>query len=485
MSTPASSAERVVLDALGAAVRALPHETAGAPVALAYSGGLDSCVLLDAAVRVLGAERCVALHVHHGLSAAADAWLSHCEATARKLGVRFEAARVELQARDELGVEASAREARYAALETLCVKYSAQTLWLAQHADDQAETVLLQLLRGAGVAGMAAMAPAYRPGSGEVLRLRPFLALQRTQLEAYAAARGLQWVEDESNADTRFARNALRLDVLPALATHFPGYREALARTAQHAAAAQVLLDQLAEGDWQQARLDQGRSLSRASLLTLDDARGANLLRYWMRVCGLPGASAARLGNMMRQLREAGATHALRIAHAGYELRLYRDAVQWVEASSDANGDGDFMETSADELHSPLDVSAALPERLLVWQGEEVWRVPGWRGSFVFAPCEAGAADGVPESLLRAAPLLARARRGGERLRPHLAGPSRSLKNLYQEQGVPVWLRDGPLLYAGAQLVFVAWLGANRGELPAAAEGAWRRIEWRPDLQIA
>ncbi|CAN0621917.1 tRNA(Ile)-lysidine synthase [Burkholderia multivorans] len=461
------SADRVVLDAVGVALSDVPP---GARIAIAYSGGLDSSVLLDAAVRIAGASRCIALHVHHGLSPNADAWAAHAEASATALGVGFDAMRVDVPRASGAGIEASARESRYRALDAMCERHGAAVLWLAQHADDQAETVLLQLLRGAGIAGLAAMAPRYRPAGAPVERVRPLLRLLRAQLERYAAARALDWIDDESNADTRFARNALRIDVLPALAAHFPGFRDALGRAAQHAAAAQRLLDDLAALDFDVAARDAGRALSRAALVALDDERGANLLRFWMRSLGLPGASAARLANMMRQLREAHDAHALRVDHAGQCLRLYRDMVFW-----DAGG---RIETAEDGS------GPARPASTCAWDGQEVWHLPAWRGTYVFEPAAPGDADAVPETLLRAAPLVARAREGGERLRAEPSRPSRTLKNLFQERGVPAWQRDVPLLYAGGRLLYVPGLGVN-GEGAAPDGAAWRRIEWRPDLLIA
>ncbi|MCW5119567.1 tRNA lysidine(34) synthetase TilS [Burkholderia cenocepacia] len=466
------SADRAVLDAVGVALSGLPPD---AHIAIAYSGGLDSTVLLDAAVRVAGASRCVALHVHHGLSANADAWVAHAEAEAARLGVAFESMRVDVPRDSGLGIEATARERRYAALDAMGERHGVATLWLAQHADDQAETVLLQLLRGAGIAGLAAMAPRYRPDGVSIERVRPLLRLLRAQLERYAEQHALAWIDDESNGDTRYARNALRLDVLPALAVHFPGFRDALGRAAQHAAAAQRLLDDLAELDFAVAARDDGRALSRDALIGFDDTRGANLLRFWMRRLGLPGASAARLANMMRQLRAAHDAHALRVDHAGQCLRLYRDVVYW-EA-------GDSSEPADDGTGTPH------PEAALAWDGQEVWHLPGWRGTFVFAPADAGSADAVPEALLRGARLAARARAGGERMRTSPGGPGRTLKNLFQERGVPAWQRDVPLLFAGDRLIYVPRLGVNRDiDVPDGATSgaaAWRRIEWRADLLIA
>ncbi|WP_321946949.1 tRNA lysidine(34) synthetase TilS [Paraburkholderia sp. J10-1] len=472
---PESDAGRIILDALGVVLSALPND---ARIAIAYSGGLDSSVLLDAAVRAAGAARLIALHVHHGLSPNADAWLAHCEASARGHGVAFDARRVELARDDAGGVEAAARDARYRALDAMCAVHGVEVLWLAQHADDQAETVLLQLLRGAGLAGLAAMAPARASGNGAV-RMRPLLALLRTQLERYARAHGVQWIEDESNDDTRYARNALRHDVMPALSAHFPGYRDALARTAAHAAASQRLLDDLARIDLRDVGLDDASALSHTALVALDDPRALNVLRYWMRSLGLSAASAARLADMLRQLREVARddlnAHALRVDHAGHRLRAYRGIVTWQAAAvrEERAGEG--------ATHSRAPVS-------LKWRGEEIWRLPSWRGTYVFAPAAPDDPDAVPEHVLASAPLVARERSGGERLRDEAANVSRTLKNLFQTRGVPAWERDVPLLFTGETLLFVPRIGVNRsafGAAPGEPGVAWRRIEWREDLLIA
>ncbi len=459
-----------MIEALETAFAALP---ARARVAIAFSGGLDSSVLLDAAARVGGAARCVALHVHHGLSPHADQWLAHCDAFARARGVAFAAQRVELVRAAGASVEAAARDARYRALEAMCAQAGVAALWLAQHADDQAETVLLQLLRGAGLAGLAAMAPTRRPPGGGVERGRPLLHLLRAQLSQYAQQHTPGWIDDESNADTRYARNALRHDVMPALAIHFPGFRDALARTAAHAAAAQRLLDDLARIDFAAAQCGDDSALSRAALLALDDDRALNLLRYWIRSLGLPAASSARLRDALRQLREAREDGALRVDHAGQALRSYRGAIYW-EA-------GDSREP-ADETQF-----AERPASRLDWRGEAIWRLPQWRGTFLFIPAAPREPGAVPVALLHSAPLIACSRRGGERMRESGQSASRTLKNLFQARGVPAWKRDVPLLFVGERLLFVPRVGLNAGTLDAVSPpgDAYVRIEWREDLLIA
>ncbi|CAB3678368.1 tRNA lysidine(34) synthetase TilS [Paraburkholderia rhynchosiae] len=482
--TAESPADRLVREAVGVALAALP---ANARIAIAFSGGVDSSVLLDAAVRVAGPSHCLALHVHHGLSANADAWLAHCEAFARERGVEFAARHVDVPRDVGVSVEAAARDARYRALDALCAEHGVSSLWLAQHADDQAETVLLQLLRGAGLAGLAAMAPEFSPPGAAAARVRPLLHLLRAQLEQYASARNLRWIDDESNADTRYARNALRHEVTPALAVHFPGFRDALARTASHAASAQRLLDELARIDLETVSRDEGRALSHDALIALDDDRALNLLRYWMRLQGFIAASSARLGDALRQLREVaqfgsnGDGHRLRIDHAGHALRSYRGLVYW--EAGDSSDPADETALSARETSE------------LAWQGEATWRLPQWRGTFVFAAVDPAASDAarspdaIPVSVLQRALLSARSRRGGERMRMSDApgASSRTLKNLFQERGVPAWKRDVPLLYIGDELLFVPLLGVNRAALPAHVPltEARVRIIWREDLLIA
>jgi tRNA(Ile)-lysidine synthase len=470
--TPVS---RLVVEAVRAALVDVPST---ATFAVAFSGGLDSTALLDAAVRCAGQSRVIALHVHHGLSPNADAWAAHCAAFARSLGVVFASREVDIVREGGESLEAAARDARYRALDALCIEHGARALWLAHHADDQAETVLLQLLRGAGVAGLAAMAPQQRSDGTSAPRMRPLLHLLRAQLEHYAHERDLSWIDDESNADTRYARNALRHDVLPGLAVHFPGFRDALARTALHAASAQRLLDQLACIDMETAQREEG-ALALLPLLALDDERAINLLRYWIRSSGLPAASAARIGDMLRQLRDTASSrdgHALRIDHAGHCLRVYRDVLSWERGDS-----ADFPD---------FDEGAAEPRMasLLEWCGEIVWRLPQWRGTLVFEPVAASDSGAIPESVLRSGPLSARSRAGGERLRPTPEGPGRTLKNLFQERGVAAWKRDVPLVFVGEMLLFVPSIGVNcacLGNAQSTGEKGYRRIEWRPDMLMA
>ena len=217
------------------------------PIAIAYSGGLDSSALLHLAAT--SGRKLYAFHIHHGLSPNADAWEAHARTECERLGITFASRRVTLDDRSE----ASARKARYAALGALCTEHNVHLLLTAHHLDDQAETILLQLLRGAGPAGMSGMDAFNRAptllGTPDVLLARPLLQASRADLEEYVREHAIAHIEDESNADTRYARNALRHEVMPRLAEAFPGYQERFARSARHAQSAQRLLTEQAADD--------------------------------------------------------------------------------------------------------------------------------------------------------------------------------------------------------------------------------------------
>ncbi len=503
------SASHVVLQAFQAGWALLPQEQQEAGrFAIALSTGVDSTVLLHAAVSCLGASRCVALHVHHGLNVQADYWQMTAQTMAQRLQVPLATRRVIVNTASGQGIEAAAREARYSALSALCVQESASILLLGHHADDQAETVLLQLLRGAGLPGIAAMPEKpverewpYRaetaytahahaiekekqegdalrdPSVRSIIWLRPFLSISREQIHAYALEHRLCWNEDDSNTDTRYTRNALRHDVLPHIAKHFPTYRSAFARVARYAAQAQGLLDELAEIDMQslssarKADLEdahQARALSHTAFKTLlarSSARAVNVLRYWMRIEHIPPASSAWLQEASRQLEKH--TAAWQVRHGLFCLSIYKDTMRWERVSS--------LERSAVSPHPEYET--------LQWQGESEWPLLAWhaRVRFIRVPDHDPAA--IPAALLRSQPLTARQRGGGERIRLRPGAPSRTLKKCFQEAGVPAWQRALPLLYLGETLLFVPYIGANLGDIPPiTGEPAYSiRLEWHTE----
>jgi tRNA(Ile)-lysidine synthase len=294
------AASRKKSDSLKDAARTIlaRHLERGSRVRLGLSGGLDSIVLLSVLSQLRDDYPLSALHVHHGLSAQADEWARFCEQTCAQMDVPIETVRLILPTRMPEGVEAAARAARYAAL----IRPGADAVITAHHADDQVETVLFQLLRGGGPRALAAM-PEIRELSPNLPLLRPLLAFTRAELETYARLHGLLWVEDESNADPRYSRNALRHELLPALARFIPDYRERLLGSAQRMAEAAQLLDALAALDGAAAGLPN--SITSTGLAALPEARARNLLAYYLRLHGAPLPSPAHLAEMLRQLKEA------------------------------------------------------------------------------------------------------------------------------------------------------------------------------------
>ena len=415
--------------------RIASHVPDGARVCVAYSGGLDSSVLLDllARARDRRALDLTAVHVHHGLSPNADRWVAHCEARARALGVPLVVERVDVDRASPAGIEAAARAARYAAYARTGAPYIA----LAHHLDDQAETVLLQLLRGSGLKGLAAMAeclplsekPPSRwgpPAGTDATLLRPLLDVPREALREYAGARALEWIEDESNESMDMDRNALRRAIVPLLAERFPAWRVTLARSARHAASAERLLAQLAGAD-------VGEALSSQGLAGLDPDRQANALRFFLAAQGLAMPSEARLADIARQLAGARADARVRIGHDGRWIVRHRGVISVVDA---APVEGAWRQ----EWHGETEVAFGAP-----------------RGRVRFT---ASRGEGIALSAVRDGQWHFAAREGGERIRLEARRPTRTLKNLLQEHGVPAWQRPiMPLLFHGDELVWVPLVG--------------------------
>lgn len=292
------------------------------PLWLGLSGGCDSVVLLHLLVKQGFSGRLSAIHVHHGLSPNADAWASFCTAYCENLAVPLVIRHVAVEQKNGLGLEAAARQARYAAF----ADCAAGNLLLAQHRGDQAETVLFNLLRGSGVVGAAAM-PAERQ-FGALRLLRPLLGISRGEVEAYARANALRWVDDESNADTSLTRNFLRHETLTAVSQRFPAAESSLAQAASNFAEAVELLDDLAEMDWQFVR--DGDAAQLLPLRSLSLSRLKNLLRYRLRKLGWRVPVATRLDEFCRQLQTAAPDrHPILILPEG-KMRSGRGLLRWL-----------------------------------------------------------------------------------------------------------------------------------------------------------
>ncbi|SEO04312.1 tRNA(Ile)-lysidine synthase [Duganella sp. CF517] len=445
-------------------------EGEGGRIAIALSGGLDSSALLHLAHAYARAHGVAlyAFHVHHGLSANADAWLAHCGQACAALGVTFEARRVELVRKEKTGTEEAARKSRYAALGALCREHGVQLLFTAHHQDDQAETVLLQLLRGSGTAGLSGMDAANAApdllANPDVVMVRPLLPASRKQLAAYVAEHGIAYVNDESNDDPRFARNALRHKVMPALAEAFPGFQERFARSAQHAQSAQRLLTELAQQDL--ALCLDGDCIVIAKLRTLSTDRSYNLLRYWFGTRDLRMPSAAWLSEMLTQLLEARDGAQLLVTHPDCHVRRHRDRLHLTPKLADLEG------TREDEFDQTPGTSFA-------WTGETEMAFPAYGGVLHFDVAAAGA--GLDPDWLRGQKLVIEFRKGGERLKPAHNRPTRGLKYHYQALGIPAWERGRlPLVRADKQMLFAAGIGMDCNQLGDADEGAPRvTLRWQ------
>lgn len=417
-------------------------------IGIAYSGGLDSSVLLHLLCDYVAGSsvRLFAFHVHHGISPNADHWMAHCERESMRLGVNFDARRVQLGNCAQSGVEEAARLARYAALGELCRARGVPLLLTAHHVDDQAETVLLQLLRGSGVAGLSGMdtinAAPDLLGDGGHLIGRPLLAVTRAELEWLAAKRQISYIHDESNADTRYTRNTLRHHLMPVLAQHFPGFQERFARSAQHARSAQALLNELAASDFE--RCADGECLDTAQMQVLSRERVNNLLRYWFRWRGLRMPSTAWLDELRTQLLDAESDAQVCVTYPGHpdcQVRRYRNRLMVVPQA---------------------DLDAELVSQVFCWDGETRICFPGFGGSLHFDHVDPTAEGGVDAQWLRRRLLQLRYRRGGERLKLAIDRPTRTLKQHYQSLGIPVWERERlPLVFAGDKLLYAAGIGVN------------------------
>jgi tRNA(Ile)-lysidine synthase len=389
-----------------------------------------------------------AVHVNHGISPNAERWAAFCAELCSRAEVPLHVEAVDIGPYRDLGLEGAARAARYEVFSRI----DADFLILAQHRDDQAETLLLRLLRGAGPRGLASMASLRSLAGTRARLMRPLLDVPRTEIEAYARSQGLEWVEDESNADTVRQRNFLRHEVLPALEEQFPAAREAIARAAAHLGEARELLDAMAQADLERCR--DGKTVDVAALQAFSEARAKNALRYWFDTQGIEPLSAARLAELLRQLKDSRADAQASLASGKWEFHRYRDRL--------------YVQPAAPALH---------PEFSEVWNGENALPLLALGGVLKFKPEEG---RGLSVERLRAGRVTVRLRRGGERLQLDHRRPRRTLKNLFQERGVPPWHRDRlPLVYCDEALVSVPGIG-DACEFQAQPGEAGLIVTWEP-----
>ncbi len=411
---------------------------------VAFSGGLDSTVLLHALKSSTQASDVpiVAVHVDHDLQAESASWNAHCRSCAEGLGVEYRCRTVTVQLESGKGPEASAREARYTALHAE-LGYG-DWLLSAHHREDQAETLLLNLVRGSGPAGIAGIGAIRRFGPGWLAR--PLLDVTRADLQEFAESEGLQWVDDPSNQDRRFDRNFLRHDILPRLKSRWPDISARLQRSARHAGEASGLLANLAEIDLERLG-GRPERLPIDGLLELSAARQRNAIRHALRLLGLATPTAVQLARILNELIPAREDAQPLVTWPGASVRRYRNGLYLLpEKLVDAPPPGTVC---GNEI--------ALGTGLGVLQFE--------------SGAEHGLAEPVFEQGLRLG-----FRQGGEEFQPEGQAHTRKLKKLLQETGVVPWMRDRvPLLFSGERLVAVAdlWIAAGAAATPGVG------IRWR------
>jgi tRNA(Ile)-lysidine synthase len=464
------------------------HAVRGRRVAVGLSGGVDSVVLLDVLGRLRKDFRLAlsAVHVNHQISAHALEWEAFAKTLCQARGVALTMRRVKVP-RDGSGVEAAARNLRYEAYGGLEADFVA----LAHHLDDQVETFLLQLLRGAGAKGLAAMPVLrkYEDGTSkdEVRRLkaegtengakrdtssfivppspfdahpssfiphpcilRPLLEVTRDEIEAYAKTRKLEWIEDDSNADSRYDRNFLRNELLPRLEARFPAYRETLSRASRNLGDYSELAEELAALD---ARAFDDGVIPVESLRGLSDARALNVLRRLFASRGLPMPNRTRLEEALRQCRAAGAASEVHVSFGSHGLRCFRGQVGIVEESG----------------AMPVDWNTQ-------WDGRRELLLPAGLGVL---RARAALGEGIAARHFARQGATVRGRTGGERMRPAEDRPRRTLKNLLQETAVPPWERERmPLLFIGDALAWVPGIGVA-AEFRAASGEQGIMPEWK------
>jgi tRNA(Ile)-lysidine synthase len=462
----------------------------GDRLVVALSGGIDSVVLLHLLVPLSASMgfQLSAVHVDHGISANAGKWSAFCRELCYGMGILLETTRLKIERQPGTSLEAVARDRRYQVFATLQAEYVA----LAQHQDDQAETLLLQLLRGAGVKGLAAM-PLVRdlPLCGglrdeslvaearweshdaatprdRLRMLRPLLHVSRREIEDYARENALRWMVDESNEDASFDRNFLRSEVFPLLETRFPAYRATFSRASRHMAEASNLLDELAEADSAASLIREALHIEDLRRLSLPRAR--NLLRYMLARRGVVLPSTVKLDDILRQLVSSRCDANPHVIFGDIELRCFRGTIHVRKARKP----GQLWDASGGAV---LPAASIAP---VAWRGESELSLPHLGGILGFRRenrMENGGS--VHLAKLSEHPVTIRMRQGGERLRPDCNRPRRSLKNLLREAALPPWERDAlPLIFSGEHLVCVPGIGIDCAYQAAVGEPGLV-VEWR------
>lgn len=434
---------------LGKVLRGFPASTR---YCVAYSGGVDSHALLHALAALEPARSfptITAVHINHGLHREAGNWERHCAEVCNGLRIPLQILRVQACPNPGESPEAAARRARYQALRPLVRR--GEMLLTAHHQDDQAETLLLQLFRGAGPAGLAAM-PAYTP-FGEGWLGRPLLDVPRTALERYGRTQALNWVVDSSNADTRYDRNFVRHAVLPTLRPRWPSVARTIARAAANLRDVGHLLDALAQSDCEAVAGPRPGTLSRTRLIALPAERQRNALRFWLWSKGLPIPGRSHLERILHDVLASGEDANPCVHWPGVEVRRFRDALYGMRPVPPAA-------ESVTALAWDLRMTLELPQgRLEARPAQGLGLAARW--------CEGRSVE-------------VRFRRGGERCRPAGDRHARKVKKLLQEHDVPPWDRNRlPFVYLDGVLAAVADLWVCDPFAARVGEPGWQ-LCWKP-----
>ena len=407
---------------------------------LGLSGGVDSVVLLSvlASLSLKLKFSLAAFHVNHGISPNANKWEKFCLSLCSSHGIPIKIAKLTVSNLSGTSLEANARDARYQRFKKLKADY----VILAQHLDDQSETILLQMLRGAGMKGLAAM-PLIRNQILEIgdqalhsgpQILRPLLEISRSEIEDYARKYKLSWITDESNNNVSFDRNFLRHKIFPLLEKKFPSYRATFLRTSRHIAEASHLLDDLAKFDSERCSVSSRLQIEK--LQELSFSRAKNLLRYDLAQRGVTLPSAVKLEDMLRQFLSSRSDTKLHITFGDTEIRSFKGNIYVRRISTFPNKEWRFL-----------------------WKGEKKLAITEKGDSVIFMHKKG---KGINLQKLNEGPVIIRFRLGGERMRPDCNRPRRSLKNLFQEASFPQWERESlPLLFSGEHLVWVPGIGVD------------------------
>lgn len=399
---------------------------------VALSGGVDSVVLLHLLHSLQKKHRFTlnATHVHHGLSKHADKWVRFCEKLCRDLSVPLDVHYVKLPQKKSLGTEGEARRLRYEKL----LRSKSDLVVLAHHADDQAETFLLQLIRGAGVKGLSSMA--HFDGTRRLWR--PLLNQSRSEIESYAKQHKLKWIEDESNQNTDFDRNFIRSKVLPILKNKFNHIIKVISRSSAHLAEAQNLLDDLAKLDLKKhlKSVNCNYKLQVKSFNKLSNSRAKNVLRYWLEMNDQLMPSKDLLDELLRQVLHAKKDAELKIELSkDYEIRRYKDEIYLVYKNQQTNKNYE-----------------------IVWQGEPEILLPN--GSKLrFAKVKN---TGISLAKIKDKKLIISNRHGGEFFKPDSKRPTKKVKQLFQESDLTPWEREAaPLIFINNDLACVPFFGVD------------------------